>query len=259
MCSGNLSIPFEKEFEQAIRLDGRPQAPQNLLVRLLVGHIVVEKNENPLAQTLLVHLAVELSSVYGLTVEADELVRAHIGLREIDPAGTELADPVIVAELNVEPLGEFGQKRIFDACGRELNWKGADFRPFLVLDDGAAAEIRKELMTPTGAENGALFIDQTLNDLAQRWAEGMFPGDRKRTGSADQDGVSVFDVAPTDIRVFDEVDEVELAPRDTAALDKAALLLFEGYELVPDLEEDESKSGSWCGHFILRALFAGGL
>jgi hypothetical protein len=87
----------------------------------------------------------------------------------------------------------------------------------------------------------------------------MFPGDRKRTGSADQDGVSVFDLAPTDIWVFDEVDEIELAPGDTAALDKAALLLFEGYELVPDLEEDESKSGSWCGHFILRALFAGGL
>ena len=127
----------------------------------------------------------------------------------------------------------------------------------LVLDDRAAAEISQELVAPAGAENGAPVIDQALNDLPQRCGEGMFPGDRKRPGSADQDGVSVFNVAPADIGIVDEVDEVELAPGDTAALDEAALLLFEGYELVPDLEEDESKSGSWCRHFILRAFSLG--
>jgi hypothetical protein len=84
---------------------------------------------------------VELRAVYGFSVEANELIRTHVGLCEIDPPGTKLADPVIVSELNMEPLGKLGQKGIGDAGGRELNREGTDFRPFLVLDDGAAAEI----------------------------------------------------------------------------------------------------------------------
>ena len=79
----------------------------------------------------------------------------------------------------------------------------------------------------------------------------MFPGDRKRPCPSDQDGVGLLDVPPTDIRVVDEVDEFELAPSYAAAIDEAALLLLEGYEFVPDLEEHESELGSRCCHFIL--------
>ena len=249
--SGESGVAFEEELEQAIGLDRRAQAPQDLLVRRLVGHIILEKNENTLAQTFLVHFAVKLSTVNGFAVETNELIWAHIGFREFDPARAELTDPVIVPQLNVESLGKISQQWICNTGRREADGEGADFRFLHVLDDGSAAEICKELMTPTGTKNGAAVIDETLNDLAQRWAEWMFPGYRKGTGSADQDGVSVLDIAPTDLRVVDEIDELKLPPSDAAAIDEAALLLLEGYQLVPDLEEHESKLGSRCRHLIL--------
>ncbi len=87
----------------------------------------------------------------------------------------------------------------------------------------------------------------------------MFPGDRERPSPSDQDGVGVLDVAPTDIRVVDKVDEIELVPSYAAAIDEATLLLLEGYEFVPDLEEHESKSGTWCCHFILSLRFRWGI
>ena len=248
---GGSGVALEEKLEEAVGLDRRPQAPQDLPVRLLVSHIVFEENENALPQSLLVHLAMKLGSINGLTVETNDLIRAHVRLRELDPAGTKLADPVVVAQLNMESLGEFSQKRIGDARRRESNRKGADFRSLLILNDGTTAKISQELVAPTGAKNGARVIEQALDDLSQRSREGVFPGDRESPGATDQDGVGVFDVGPSDIRVVDEVDEFKLAPSYSAAIDEAALLLLEGYEFVPDLEEDESELGSRCCHFIL--------
>ena len=160
LCSKTSCVAFEKELEQAIGLDRRAQAPQDFLVRRLVGHIVLEKNENAFAQSFLVHLAVELGAVDGFAVETNELIRTHVGLCEIDPTGTELTDPVVVTELNMESLGKLCQKRIGDAGWCELDREGADLRSFLVLDDGTAAEISQELVAPAGAENGAAVVDR---------------------------------------------------------------------------------------------------
>jgi hypothetical protein len=170
---------------------------------------------------------------------------------ELHPSGTEFTDPVIVTQLNVEPLGKLSHQWIGDTGWSEPNGKCADFRFFFVLDDRSATEIGQELVTPACTENRATIVNQALGDFPQRCCEGMFPGDRKRSGATDQDGVGVFDVGPSDIRVVDEVDEFKLAPSYSAAIDEAALLLFEGYEFVPDLEEDESELGSRCCHFIL--------
>jgi hypothetical protein len=194
---------------------------------------------------------VELGSVYGPAVESNELIRTHLGGGQIDPAGAELADPIIVAELDMESLGKLCQKGIGDAGRGELNWKGADLGLLFVFDDGTSTEVGQKLVTPARSEYGAVIVDQALDDLSQRSREGVFPGDRKRPCPSDQDGVGLLDVPPTDIRVVDEVDEFELAPSYAAAIDEAALLLLERYELVPDLEEHESELGSWCCHFVL--------
>ena len=253
MGVGALSVTFEEELEEAISLDGRAQAPEDFLVRRLVGHIVLEENEDPFTQPLLVHLAVELGAVNGFAVQANELIWTHLRRRQVDPAGAELTDPVVVTELDVESLGELGHEGIRDPGRSETNREGPDLRSLLVLDDRTAAKISQKLVTPAGAEHGATVINEALNDLAQGCGKGVFPGDRERPGSTNQNGVSVLDVAPTDIRVVDEVDEVELTPGDAATVDKAALLLFEGNELVPNLEEHESKFGAWCCHFFLSA------
>jgi hypothetical protein len=39
---------------------------------------------------------------------------------------------------------------------------------------------------------------------------------------------------------------------DPAALDEAALLLFEGHEIVADLKQHETAIGSWCCQFRFR-------
>ena len=226
-CRKNLRVAFEEELEEPIRFDGWTQAPQDLLIRLFVGHIVLEEYQDALAQSLLVHLAVKLGAIDGFSVEANKLIRAHIGFRKLDPAGTELTDPVIVAELNVKSVGELGEQRIGDAGRRELNRKGADFRFLLVLDDGAATEIRQELVAPTGAENRAAIIEQTLSHFPKRSGEGMFPSNRECAGPSNQNCVGILDVLPTDIRIINEVDELELVPGHAATIDKAALLLLE--------------------------------
>jgi len=250
---GGSGVAFEEELEQAIGLDRRAQAPEDFLVGLLVLNVVLEENEDSLAQSFLVHFAVELGAVDGFAVKTDELVRTHIGCREVYPSGAELADPVVVTELDMKSLWKAGEKGISDTGWGELDWKSADFRPVLVLDDGSTPEIAQELVAPASAKHGATIIDQTLNDLSKRRGERVLSGDRERPGPADKNGVGVFNIGPPDLGIVHEVDEFELTPGYTAALDKAALLLLERYKLVPNLEEHESKSGSWCRHFILCA------
>jgi hypothetical protein len=134
---------------------------------------------------------VELGSVYGLPVEPNELIRAHRTSREFDPTRSELADPVVVTELNVEFLGKLDHEGIRDPGWGEPNREGPDLRIFLVLDDRSAAEICEELVAPAGSENRPVVIDQALDDLAKGRGEGVFPGDRERACAPDQDGVSV--------------------------------------------------------------------
>ena len=69
-----LRVELQEPRHQPVGIDGRPQTADDSLELLLIADVVVEIDEEPLPEALLVELGVELGAVNGFVAEPDGLV-----------------------------------------------------------------------------------------------------------------------------------------------------------------------------------------
>ena len=242
-CAEDL---LEEAGEQTPGIRSRTHGGLELFKLIIVGHVLPKRRES-LHQLIRQKLRMELRSVHGVALEAECLVAAVGGKRELTAAFRQDGNPVMVTHQHRIAFGHRLEKSVVGGVRSRFDIDQPHFRVGKIGHDLPPQGTSDELMSPAGSEERLPTVDDGVDGGDQRFGERVVIHHRMGCGTTDEDHTGGATLLGRTAGINRQIHEIKLGGGDPGGLQDALALVLSGDVVGSHLEEKDIE-GTLFGH-----------